>query len=435
MAAREIEESLSASYWEGVAAQITGNVVGYYLIPLALLLGAGTGMVGWIVAVPSLVGALAQFFVADVLRAVANRRRLLLIGAALQGLLLLPVCALPFAAHAGRLWALLAAVAAYQVVGGFMNPVWGSLMSEYLPANERGAYFGSRSRILGLSGIVLLLVFGVGLRQLKSGEGLALVFAVGAAARLVSVRWMARMVDLPEARRERVVSRLDVAALLERLRRSNFARFAAYTAWVTFASQLATVYFAVHMLQNLRFGYLEYSMVRLAAALGGFLSYSAWGRRADRVGNVRVLRLAGLLAPLAPLLWVPFDSVLPLFLVELLGGAARAGFSLCSTNFVYEAVPANDRVRALGLFNMANGIALFAGALGGGWLAVHLPAFHGSPMRTLFLLAAGVRLSAEVLLTKGIDEVRPLEAYSSAGGGIGAAASASPASGMRPMRA
>src|SRR6185503_16425189 len=111
------------------------------------------------------------------------------------------------------------------------------------------------------------------------------------------------------------------------------------------------------------------------------------------------------------------------------------GFSLCSTNFVYEAVPAHDRVRALGLFNMANGVALFAGALAGGWLVVHLPALYGSPMRTLFLLAAGLRLSAELLLTKGIDEVRPPDAYSSSGEGIGAAASANPASGISPMRA
>jgi MFS family permease len=407
VAAREIEECLRTSNREGLAAQITGGVVDYYVVPLAVFLGAGSGMIGWVVAAPSLLAAVAQFFVVDVLRAVANRRRLLVIGAILQGLLLAPVAVLPLLAPGGRIWALLAALAAFRVVGGFMGPVWGSLMSEYLPANERGRYFGDRSRLLGLCGILMLVVFGLGLRGVSSGRGLAVVFAVGAACRLLSVRWMRRMIDLPEPRAEQLVTRLDVALFLRLLRGSNFVGFTAYVAAVTFATQLASTFFAVHMLRDLRFGYLAYSAVRMAASLGGFLAFPLWGRHADHAGNARVLKLVGWLVALVPLPWILFESVWPLFVAEIFSGAVWAGFNLSSANFVYDAVGPERRVRALGYFNVATGLAIFFGAALGGGLAEILPPLRGSSMHTLFLLSAALRLAADRLLSPRFSEVRP----------------------------
>src|SRR5579859_3027696 len=87
---REIEGSLEASRWEGVAAQITGSVLDFFLVPFALYLGARSAQLGLLMALPSFVSALALFFVVDIVRMFGDRHRLIVWGALLQTLVLAP---------------------------------------------------------------------------------------------------------------------------------------------------------------------------------------------------------------------------------------------------------------------------------------------------------------------------------------------------------
>lgn len=45
-------------------------------------------------------------------------------------------------------------VTIFRIFGSIISTVWGSLTSDYLPADERGRYFGWRSRIVGIAGIL-----------------------------------------------------------------------------------------------------------------------------------------------------------------------------------------------------------------------------------------------------------------------------------------
>jgi MFS family permease len=403
-----IEESLNASRREGVVSQVSLGALDFFLIPFALFLGASAQQIGWLVALPHLLAASSQFFVVDVVKAAGNRKRLLVWAVALQSLLLAPLPALAILKPPGRVSDLLALICAFRVIGAIMAPPWGSLMSDYLPETVRGRYFGKRSQEVGLSGMLSALLFGSLLYFLKkfaAVEAFAGIFAACCASRAFSLRYFRKMADLPE--HHTAAESFDWAAFLRRLKESNFARFVAYECAITFASQLSAAYFSVHMLRDLRFDYMSYVMIQLAPVAAGFLSFPLWGRHADLVGNAKVLRLNSFLLPVIPLLWCLTESFGGLLAIELASGFLWAGFNLCTANFMYEAVPAPKRVRALGYFNLFSGAALFSGGALGGWLADRLPPFHGYRLHSLFLLAAMARLGADFVLSRHFADPRP----------------------------
>jgi MFS family permease len=403
----EIERSLEASRHEGASCQVAFCAFDYYIVPFALFLGATTQKIGWLIALPSLLSAVSQFFVLDVLRAFGNRRALLLWGVALQAAVLVPLSALGLARIPSRVAALFVLVCAFRTIGALMGPPWGSLMSDYLPERRRGAYFGGRSQVVGVCGILTAAAGGALLHFLEPvSEGAAFAALFGAAGffRALSFFYMRRQVNMPEHHSPR--ESFDLLAVRRKLRDSNLARFIAYIAAMTFAAQLSAAYFGVHLLRDLKFDYMRYTSVQLASAVSSFATFPLWGRHADLVGNARVVRLNGLLLPLVPLLWCATDSAAGLCVVEAFGGFLWSGFSLCTTNFVYDAVPPEKRVRALGWFNLINGSAVFTGALLGGVLADRLPAIGRHQLHTLFLVAAAARFAADFLLRGHFQEAR-----------------------------
>ena len=72
-----IRESLDACWKEGVAAQVVVGIFDHYLIPYGLFLGAGPAQVGFLVASPSLLAALAQLLAVRAVHAAGTRHRLL----------------------------------------------------------------------------------------------------------------------------------------------------------------------------------------------------------------------------------------------------------------------------------------------------------------------------------------------------------------------
>ena len=61
-----------------------------------------------------------------------------------------------------------------------------------------------------------------------------------------------------------------------------------------------------------------------------------WGKIADRFGNVKVMRLTGLLIPIVPVLFMFSPNQYYLMVIQIYSGFVWAGFSLSSSNFVFD---------------------------------------------------------------------------------------------------
>ncbi len=382
-------------------------VVEYYLVPYGLVLGATTQQIGFLVAVPHLLASISQLFAVRAVRCVGGRLDFLVRAASLQAAFLLPLALLALKPFPGQIEALIVLTVLFRVLNSLIATAWGSLVSDYLPTDKRGTYFGWRSQVagmasvagMGLAGIVLFLM-----KKVFPALGFLLVFLSASLCRFVSASLLSKMVDLPLP--PSPDQGISLRLFLRRFKESPLGRFILYVSGMLFVTFLAAPYFSVFMLRDLQFNYLNYVCVHLAAVVAGVVSYPIWGRHADLVGNARILKATGATIPLIPLLWLFSHSLLYLVFVEAFSGFVWGGFMLCATNFIYDSVHPEGRVKSLGTFNLMNGVAIFAGASLGGALTAHLPPFRGFSLLTLFALSGGFRLAVHLFLSGRFQEVR-----------------------------
>jgi MFS family permease len=131
-----------------------------------------------------------------------------------------------------------------------------------------------------------------------------------------------------------------------------------------------------------------------------------WGKRTDKAGNMKVLKVTSVLVPLVPLLWIGSHQLYYLIPVQILSGFAWAGFNLASANFVYDASPSKHRMQYIAVFNATNGSAICFGGLLGGYLALCLPSLLGYQLLTLFLVSGLLRGLVAATLLRRLSEVR-----------------------------
>ncbi len=407
--------SLSVSWKEGVAASIMQAPVDEYLIPLGLCLGATPMDIGFLVAVPHLLGSLSQFFAVRAVELSGSRLKFLVRASLLQALFLIPVLFLPLWVFPSRILVLIAFVTSFRILANLIATVWGGLTSDYLAPEERGKYFGWRSRVTGIAGMATTILGGILLNTFKAfsaAAGFAILFGITAAARFASSGLLARMQDIPEQKNP--ADQFTFFMFLRAFRRSNFVKFVFYIAAITFATLLAAPYFSVYMLRDLHFSYLTFMFIHMGSLTASLVSFPVWGKHADRLGNARVLKTTSLLIPLIPTLWIFSSNVLYLFTVEVFSGFVWGGFNLCALNFIYDAVSPGKRVRCLGYFGFINGVATFMGAGLGGYLAERLPLLHGSRILSLFAISAVLRFLSHFVLSGQFHEVRsPVQKSSS----------------------
>jgi MFS family permease len=407
--AKQLDISLDACIKEGVCAQIMILIFDYYLVPFALFIKATTFEIGLLVSLPHLLSALSQLFATRIVRSIGSRRKLLTTGVALQAAFLLPIPFLIFYPEFNSVKLLILLMIIFRVLGSILGPAWGSMVSDYLPEDRRGEFFGFRMQIIGISGVLSLAVWGIVLGLMnKYSEAWALfvVFFSAGLCRCVSYFYMKRMIEFPQ--KIEASDYFTFWMFIRRFKQSNFVKFIFYVACVTFATQLAAAYFSVYMLKELHFGYLTYTLISMASVITGLISFPVWGRHADQFGNAKILKVTGVLISIVPIFWMFTKNPFVLIMIEMFSGFAWGGFNLCSSNFIFDAVRPSKRVRCLSYYNLINSAAIFAGASLGGYLAYRLPRFDSaSPLVTLFLLSAVFRLMAYVFLSGTFKEVRP----------------------------
>ena len=403
-----VRESLRASFKDGVFASVMSGVTDQYFVPFALALSATAQQVGWVSGFPQFFGSLCQLFAVQAVRRIGGRLRLVVGVVSLQAALLLCIALLAWADFPHRVALFLVFLILFVINGALAGTAWGSLMTDYIPYRKRGRYFGWRNRILGFVHVGSMVAAGLLLywtENYSAVAGFSIVFGAGALARFVSAAYVAKMRDVPQKRDP--AAEFTFFMFLARFRESNFVKFGAFVAMLTFSAYLSAPFFAVFMLRDLQFSYLSYMVLQVVSAVAGLIALPLWGRHADAVGNVRVLRLSGFFACLIPLFWLVSRNVVYVALVQMLAGFVWSGFMLCATNFIYDAVTPQKRVRCISYFQVMNGTAIFLGASLGGFLATRLPPLQGYALLSLFLLSGICRLFFYFVLFNRFREVRP----------------------------
>jgi MFS family permease len=368
-----VDRTLHHSVRDGVAYSVMSGGGETYLSAFALLLKATAPQVALITTLPPLLGSLAQLLSVWMVGQLRERKRLILAGASLQALVWLPLLLLPLLFPEQAVLLLVVCATLYYASGNFAVPLWISLMGDLVPERKRGRYFGRRTRLATMTAFLALVCGGIVL-QLFDWSGMTVVgfialFLSAGVARAVSVYHLGRMHEpcigeAPESL---------PAGWLKRLRESPAWRFTLYMVCMQGAVAVAAPFFAVYMLRDLQFSYLQFMANTGMAVLVQFLTLNTWGRISDVFGNRLILVTTGSMIPVMPALWLISDNFLYLLAVQVFSGLNWAGFSLSSGNFLYELVASQRRSVYMAFHNVFTAMTVFTGGMLGALLTHILP--------------------------------------------------------------
>jgi MFS family permease len=409
----KIRASLRFSLIDGIFAASMIGLVTDYITPYALALSATNSQIGILVAFPNLIAAFVQLKSADLIDRVKSRKKIVNTLILLQGLTFIPIITIPYLFNQHAVLFLVLFFTLFSSFGAIAFPAWASLMSDYIPHKSRGRYFGWRAKVMGIVTVLSSFLAGGILHITKDRPfiGFSTIFGLALITRLFCLYFLTKMSELPFRTKEKVC--FNLLDFIKRTKESNFAIFTLFVASFNFCVNLAAPFFSVFMLRDLGFNYLTYTLIVTTVTIAHILFIDRWGKEADRVGNIKVLRATSILAVILPSLWIINHSPVYLVFIQIIGGLTWSGFTLCAINFIYDTAASEKRARYVAYFSFCNGLAICLGALLGGFLVNILPLLFSYKLLSLFLLSSILRLSVVLFFLGKIREVRKVEIISS----------------------
>lgn len=411
----QTDRSLRHSVRDGMAYAVMAGGGETYFSAFALFLRATAPQVALLSTLPALLGSLAQLLSAWLGRRLGKRRPLVLLGASVQALAWLPLLTLPFWLSGTAVPFLLVFITVYFAGANLAAPQWTSIMGDLVPERRRGRFFARRTRLTAITTFAALLTAGALLHVLdirgSTVGGFVLVFAVAFCARLVSIYHLARMHEPPSQPAPAGAPDRD---WLNPVRDSGALWFSLYFMLMQGSVAIAGPFFAVYMLRDLHFSYLQFTAVTGTAVLVQFLTLSTWGRISDVFGNRLILRVTSMLVPILPLLWIMSENFWYLLALQSVSGLAWAGLSLSAGNLLFDLVPSRQRATYAAFHNVATALGVFVGGMFGAGLVLILPpltpwlggATVASSLLSVFVVSSALRALIAIVLVRRVREMR-----------------------------
>jgi len=406
-----VNKDLRACVIDGAAFSVMVGAGETYLPAFALAVGLGEVAAGLLASVPMLAGGVLQLVTPAGVRRFGSLRGWVVFCAALQALSFIPLIIFAVMGRAPA-WVVYAVAALYWGSGLAASPAWNTWMERLVPKRIRVPYFAHRTRIAhafllaGLlgGGLTLHVVAGPGRHTLA----FAALFAVAAAARLVSAAFLATQSEPPQdLKRHRLVTARE---LLTQGRHASNARLVLYLLGFQAAAQLAAPYFTPFMLGQLNLSYGAYMTILATSFLTKAVGLPLLGRLASRWGALRLLWIGGLAVAPLPALWTISHAVPYLLFLQVLGGLAWGAHELAMFLLFFETISEDERTGVLTTFNLLNALAMVIGSLIGGALletwGENLSSYHW-----LFLISTLGRAVALALLLRILVLEVPLRRF------------------------
>ncbi len=363
-----VKQGLSFVLRDGLATQAMVTLTsGIFLVAFGLQLGASNTIIGLLAAIPPL-AELIQMPAISIVERIRNRR-LICVGASIVARLFWLVIALiPFLfGPAAAVPVLIASLTMYGCISAISHCSWNSWMRDLVPQEILGSFFSRRMSLALALGIVMSLAAGALIDFIERnpayppGTAYSVIFLGGFVAGLIGIWYMSH---IPEPLMMETVK----VPLFDQVRSTfhdeNFSRLIAFLGAWNFAVNLAAPFFTVYLLVTLGFDITVVIIFAVLSQVSSVLSYSMWGRIADRFSNKSVLRVSGPLFMLCILGWtfttLPSRHLLtiPLLIVlHILMGVSTAGVTLASANIGLKLAPHGGATAYLATISITNSLA------------------------------------------------------------------------------
>ncbi|HWK54573.1 MAG TPA: MFS transporter [Hyphomicrobiales bacterium] len=380
-----------------------------FMNAFALHLGATSLQMGYLTAIPPLMGSLMQL-VSVWIGNYLTRRRIVLFTAILQTSVMFCFAFLATVRRPGLMEALIHLVILYHGSSHMIQPQWRAWMGSMVPQSQRGKFFAARSRLtMGASLAVFLaggLFMSFAARYDLAWAGFCFLFFIAAIGRALSCYFLWRMHDpdpqAPTSGASQFFNTLRVfpQALGDR----TFRNYTLYVAGMQGAVAVSAPFFAVYMLNELHWTYFQYTLNLIASIATQFVTLRHWGTVSDRHGARFVMLACSIAIPVVPLLWLFSADFYYLLLVQLVSGLAWSGFNLTIANYLYDIRPHQTNFATYAAIQaICAALLIFVGGVLGGYIASVSPALNAwlpwpLPSALFIVFIASGLLRALVLL-------------------------------------
>jgi MFS family permease len=397
-AARAPDRDLRAMLGDGIAFSVMVGLGETYLPAFVLAAGFGEVAAGLVATLPMLAGAALQLATPWGVRRLHSYRRWVVLCARLQAASFLPLVA---GVALGRvdLGLVFGAATAYWGFGMSTGPAWNTWVSTLVPAPLRAPFFARRGRFSQAALLAGVAAGGLWLHGLPDSlHAFAVLFALAALARLISARFLARQSE-PEPPRHDTLE-LGPRLFADAVRRRPEGRVLHYLLAMQVAVNVGAPFFTPYLLGPLGLPYGTFMAYTAAAFLSRIAAFPWLGALALRFGTGPMLWLGALGITPLPGLWLLAEGPIAFVTLQLFAGAAWAAVELATLLAFFEHLEPRARTSVLTYFNLANALAIAAGALLGSLC------FGPGGYALVFGLSLAAR-AASLLLLRGVPSTQP----------------------------
>jgi MFS family permease len=407
----KVRRTMRYSTLEGSFVQAFLNwTTGSALIGYMLYLGATPTEISLIGSVP-LLAQVTNPLAAWLAAKMGRRKILAIIFAALgRGLWVLAALLPQFALERASPMFMVGLVLVSSIFQSAAGTLWAAWMGDVVPHQVRGRYFGIRTGVVGVVGMVANLAVGWFLDAVKAPISFQIVMMASVLCGAVGVFFYTLHYEPPVTGKQ--LGFRDTFG--EPLRHANFRRFLMFAAYWQFAVMLAGPFVMAYFLNEQKLGFRNIAIWSVIVGLAALFTTTQWGRLADRVGNKAVIAIGSVLAGVAmPGCWILLGltgNIWFFWLSAVADAMAWGAVGPALFNLALSSSPQTGRAAFIASFSLATGLAGFVGGLFSAplleffqLLKFSIGNIHWTHYHWLFTLSGIARASAWILL-RAVEE-------------------------------
>lgn len=378
---------------EGIWAMLLLTMLsGPFLTAYLLYLGANSQQIGIVLAVPAIANLL-QILSAMYMQKIQNRKIAFVLFASVHRLIGLMAGVIPFI-FPKEIWmaAFIIIFLLYSSINAFAGVIWTSLISDMVPGQLRGKYFGIRNVITSAVNSIGLYITGVIIDRYEGALGFNIMFILAAITVVMNIIYFTRYPN-PEFEKpqEMKVSTFVLRPFIDKI---FFKGLLFLTVW-TFIITMTHPFFSYVMLDVLGVRYQTVSNLVILQTVSSMLGFYICGRL-SRVYSERTLLLSSLpFLAAAALLWgllAILPQVLVLVLIFICLGIGLGSYNQQIFIFMIGSSPKAERPIYIAVFSAITGLAGFLGPTIGGTIFKELKEFPLWVQQYGFFLILGIVL-------------------------------------------
>lgn len=292
---------------------------------------------------------------------------------------------------------LISVFAITQAFSSLAGNTWSSLVSDIIPQEKRGKYFGLRSTLISFSTLVIFYFYSYLIDNIPTPLNYVYVISITLIATFFGILALIPVDDPP------VKTIGTLSELKEVFKEKNFMKLSFANMYWNFILLLTAPFFSYHQLKNLHIPLTYISYATIAMSLLSMLFYFVWGRLSDKLGNKTIMILGIFFVSLTPFFWILMNE--QHWPYGLVFDAVISGIGWAAVNISLLILPmeAAKRISPMyfAVFGFFGGLGGLIGSFSGGYLAsyfnkldFYILNYHIFGLQVFFLIEGVLRLIA-----------------------------------------